>query len=528
MTDPRAVHEALCSGYELALIDVREEGVFGRGHILRAVNVPLSILELRFRDLVPRRSTPVVLCDGGDDGLAARAASRLRAMGYTETTVLDGGAPAWAAAGFELFSGINAPSKAFGEVVEHRFDTPRLEPGEVDAARRAGRNVAILDSRPFEEYAVMNIPGGIDMPGAELVHRVKTVVDDPETLVGVNCAGRTRSIIGAQSLINAGLENRVVALKDGTMGWHLAGLELERGGVRRGQDRVPDTDAARWGRAAAERVARRFRVERIEPETLARWQGERDRRTLYLLDVRQPAEFEAGHLPGSRNAPGGQLVQATDRYVGTQNARIVLIDDTETRALMTASWLVQMDWKEVAVLEGGLGRSPLETGPAAASVPELETVRVERVEPDALVDMPDAVVVDLAPSLTFRTGHIPGAWWAIRARLADEVGGLAGTGPLVLTSPDGRLAQLAAADLADGTARPVLALAGGTAAWAEAGQPLEEGIERTLSAVEDVFYRPYDRTDGVEEAMNAYLSWEVGLLHQIERDGTLTFPEFPG
>jgi len=525
--DPRTLHERLRGAEELALIDVREEGVFGNGHILRAVNVPLSVLELRFRDLVPRKNTPVVLCDGGTDGLAGRAADRLGAMGYGDVTVLAGGAPGWADAGFELFSGINVPSKAFGEVIEHRFRTPRLEAGEVDAALRGGGRVVILDSRPFEEYAVMNIPGGIDMPGAELVHRVKTVVDDAETLVVVNCAGRTRSIIGAQSLINAGLENRVVALKDGTMGWHLAGLTLERGADRRGQDTAPDAAAASWARAAAERVARRFGVETIASPTLARWRQEGDRRTLYLLDVRQPAEFEAGHLPGSRNAQGGQLVQATDRYVGTQNARIVLFDDTGIRALMTASWLVQMGWKDVAVLEDGLGSGPLETGPVAPSVPELERIDVDMVDPAAVSEMADAVVVDLAASLAHRSGHIPGAWWAIRARLPAEAGRLPGDGPLVLTCPDGRLAALAAADLGNGAGRPVLAMAGGTGAWVRAGLPLETGLDRALSAVEDAYYRPYDRTARVEEAMNAYLSWEVGLLHQIERDGTLTFPEFP-
>ncbi len=524
---PGALHERLRGAHELALIDVREEGVFGQAHILRAVNVPLSVLELRFRALVPRTQTPVVLCDGGDDGLADRAAERLGAMGYGDVTVLDGGAPGWGEAGFELFSGVNVPSKAFGEVIEHRFETPRLEAGEVDAALRSGKRVVILDSRPFEEYAVMNIPGGIDMPGAELVHRVKTVVDDDEALVVVNCAGRTRSIIGAQSLINAGLENRVVALKDGTMGWHLAGLALERGADRRGQDKVPDAAAAGWGRAAAERVARRFGVRTIASQTLNRWRDEGDRRTLYLLDVRQPAEFEAGHLPGSRNAPGGQLVQATDRYVGTQNARIVLIDDTGTRALMTASWLVQMGWKEVAVLEGGLEAGPLETGAVLPSVPELDRLRVETVDPAAVSTMADATLVDLAPSLAYRAGHVPGAWWAIRARLPAEAGSLPGDGPVVLTCPDGRLAALAAAELEESSDRPVLAMAGGTAAWVGAGLPLETGIKRTLSAVEDAYYRPYDRTEGVEEAMNAYLSWEVGLLHQIERDGTLVFPEFP-
>src|SRR5208337_3024624 len=75
-----------------------------------------------------------------------------------------------------------------------------------------------------------------------------------------------------------------------------------------------------------------------------------DRRTLYALDVRDPAEYEAGHLPGAISAPGGQLVQATDQYVGAFGARIVLIDDLEVRAAMTGSWLRQMGYADVFVL----------------------------------------------------------------------------------------------------------------------------------------------------------------------------------
>ena len=77
-------------------------------------------------------------------------------------------------------------------------------------------------------------------------------------------------------------------------------------------------------------------------------------RTLYVLDVRDPAEFRAGHRPGSRNAPGGQLVQATDNWIGVRNARIVLVDDTGVRARMAGGWLRQMGHRDVFVVEGGL------------------------------------------------------------------------------------------------------------------------------------------------------------------------------
>ncbi len=520
---PAALHAALRAEGELALLDLREQGVFGRSHILLATNLPLSRLELRLRDLVPRRATPVVLCDGGE-GLAVRAAPLMAAAGYGDVRILEGGVAAWGEAGFELFSGINVPSKAFGEVIELRHDTPNIGAEELKARLDAGEDLVILDSRPVEEYRVMNIPGGIDVPGAELVYRVRDLAPDPETLVVVNCAGRTRSIIGAQSLINAGLPNPVVALRNGTMGWHLAGFELERGAGRRYGP--VSGDARSWARMAAAQVGARFGVNWIDAADLRAWQAEAGARSLYLLDVRDPEEYAAGHLPGSLSAPGGQLVQATDRWVAVRAGRIVLIDDSAVRATMTASWLNQMGFPGVAVLAEGLEGWELETGPGGAEVPELAAAAVQAVTPKAL----DAgtFVVDLGNSLAHRGGHIPGAAWAIRARL-DEVTEALGRRPkLVFTSKDGRLARLAAAELA--VRYPKLSLAaldGGTAAWTAAGLPLTPGMETALHPEEDVYHRPYDRDSGVEAAMQAYLDWEVALAEQIERDGTLGIPDFP-
>src|SRR6185312_16148 len=110
--DPQAVKAMLFDGRELALIDLREELTFSRSHLLWARSVPLSRLEIRFARLVPRKSTRIVLCDD-NDGLAQRAAGILARAGYTDIASIDGGVAVWAAAGFELFSGMHVPSKAF-------------------------------------------------------------------------------------------------------------------------------------------------------------------------------------------------------------------------------------------------------------------------------------------------------------------------------------------------------------------------------------------------------------------------------
>ncbi len=518
-----ALKSRIADGGELALLDVREEGVFGKAHLLFAVCLPLSHLELRVAGLAPRKSVPMVLCDGGE-GLAARAAVKLVALGYGDVSILDGGIAAWQAAGFELFGGVNVPSKAFGEFVEHQSGTLSITAQELKEMQDGGENLVVLDSRPWDEYRRMSIPAGIDVPGAELAYRVHDAAPDPDTLVVVNCAGRTRSIIGAQSLINAGIANRVVALCNGTMGWALAGYELDHGQTRR-IDKISAAGLEK-AHAVAERITRRFGVTAMDAAGLAAWRTESDVRSLFVLDVRNPEEFEAGHLPGSIPAPGGQLVQATDRYVGVMGARLVLVDDDGVRATMTASWLIQLGWQEVAVLTDGLS-GDLETGPGVHENPGLADAEVNEILPAELQNSDDAVVVDLATSLQYRAGHVPGAWWAVRSRLADALDKLPAAKTIVFTSPDGALARLAAEDAAALTAAAVKVLSGGTKAWVAAGLPLTEGLENLTGETDDVQYKAYDYTSNIEAHMQEYLSWETGLVEQIERDGGTRFRHFP-
>src|SRR3954466_11549297 len=291
--DPHAVKAMLSDGRELALVDLREELVFSRNHLLWARSIPLSRLELRFARLVPRKDTRIVLCDEGD-GLVERAANILTAAGYTDISHLQGGVAAWEKAGLELFSGVNVPSKAFGEHIEHASGTPSVSAQELDSLMRSGADMVVVDSRPFDEFQRVSIPSDTNVPGAELVLRIHDIAPSPDTLSAGNCAGRTRSIIGPQSLINAGLPNKVVALRNGTMGWSLAGLMPDSGKTRRFTE--PSRDSLAFARSAAERVAKRFGVMRIDAKALESFNADTTR-TLYMFDVRDPTDYAAGHFP---------------------------------------------------------------------------------------------------------------------------------------------------------------------------------------------------------------------------------------
>ncbi|MFH0129956.1 rhodanese-related sulfurtransferase [Variovorax sp. VaC1] len=525
-----AVRERLIAREEIALLDVREEDPFAQEHPLWAANLALSRIEIEAWRRIPRRDTLIVLY-GAHDGidLAPLAANTLASLGYSNVHLLEGGLEGWRAAGGELFRDVNVPSKSFGELVEHERHTPSLSAPEVKALVDGKANVVVLDARRFDEYQTMSIPSATSVPGAELVLRVRELAPDPATQVIVNCAGRTRSIIGTQSLVNAGIPNPVAALRNGTIGWKLAGQVLDHGADRQAPAAVSDAHRAQ-AQADARRVADRAGVRRIALDALQTLEA--PGRTVYRFDVRTPEEYAVGHLPGFASAPGGQLVQETDHQVPVRGARIVLADDDGVRASMSASWLAQMGW-EVYVPDAVPAASALtETAAPASAYPPVAAVvgEITPIDLAALLKQPGTAVIDVTTSANYVKRHIPGAWYLIRAQLGQALDAVIPAAQrYVLTCGSSLLARYAAADLralldarGKGDAE-VLVLAGGNTAWFAAGLEIESGETRLATPRTDRYRRPYEGTDAPAEAMQAYLDWEYSLVAQLGRDGTHHF-----
>lgn len=515
------VRAALLERREIALLDVREEDPHAQSHPLFAANFPLSRIELNAWATLPRRDVPIVTLDNGE-GQAELAAARLTELGYTDLAIFSGGVSGWAAAGGELFRDVNVPSKAFGELVEARRHTPSFSAEEVQALIDANADIVIVDARRFDEYQTMSIPGSASVPGAELVLRVPALAPDPRTQVIVNCAGRTRSIIGTQSLINAGLPNPVAALRNGTIGWTLAGQTLAHEQTRRFP--TVGAEGVQAAAKAARQVADRAGVKRATWADVQSWQAQQGR-TTYFFDVRDLAEYEAGHLPGFRPVAGGQLVQETEMVAPVRGARIVLADDLGARADMTGSWLAQMNW-DVFVFDDAAHTPPYaETGPWRTPFPPTPaTPLLSPAELAARLNIPGEVaVIDLSLHVNYRRGHIPGAWYAVRSQIDLALREIPPARHYVLTCGSSRLARHAHAGIQSLLDRPVSVLDGGNAAWQAAGLALESGASRLASPPIDRYRRPYEGTDNAREAMQGYLDWEFGLVEQLGRDGTHGF-----
>lgn len=519
MTTFAEVRAALLAREEIALLDVREEDPFAQAHPLWAANLPWAHIERDAWRRIPRRDTRIVVYDDGE-GLARSAVGRLRALGYTEVSELDGGLAGWRDAGGELFRDVNVPSKAFGELVESKRHTPSLSAEVVKTLIDRGDDMVVLDARRFDEYNTMSIPTGISVPGAELVLRARALAPDPKTRIVVNCAGRTRSIIGTQSLVNAGLPNPVAALRNGTIGWTLAGQPLEKSQTRRAGpvDGATRLEAQRRSRRVADAAGvKRVRLEGLEALATPG-------RTLYRFDVRQPEEFAAGHLAGFLNAAGGQLVQETDHFAPVRGARIVLVDDDGVRANMTASWLAQMGW-DVHVLDGVSAQSFDRSGEPVnrPALPAVRFVNARQLADWLATDGETTQVVDVSASAAYVKKHIPGAWFALRSQLSEALKVLPPHRRLVFTCTASFIAAQSAADDSVRGEREVWVLEGGNQAWVAAGLPTEAGEERLASPRIDRYRRPYEGTDNAREAMQAYLDWEFGLIAQLGRDGTHGF-----
>jgi rhodanese-related sulfurtransferase len=516
--DAVTVKSWLSDGGEIAFLDVREHGQYGEGHPFLATSVAYSRFETGVVGLVPNIHARMVLIDAGD-GVAEKAARRAEGLGYRNVSILVGGVDAWQRAGYVLFAGVNVPSKTFGEMVELKRHTPRITAAELQAMIDRGERHIIVDGRPYAEFMRMSIPGAICCPNGELALRIGDIVRDPETTIVVNCAGRTRSIIGAQTLIDCGVPNRVLALENGTQGWFLAGLELERGARRKHGAGLPPPEQRRalWERAR--KLAEARGVAFVSQHDVEAWLGSTER-TTYLLDVRSPDEFAGGHAPAAVNAPGGQLIQATDQWVGVKGARVVLLDNDGVRAPVVAQWLRQLG-HEACVLDGsapdgglaaaaGLARAP--SAPRFAA-PDFATITAAALAARTQA----ALILDVRSSTAYRAGHIEGATWACRPRLADALP-IDRTRPIVVAG-EGEVAALAADEASEHGLADVKLLVDGPTEWAAAGLTVvATPLDPPDAACIDYLFFVHDRHDGNRDAARRYLEWEMGLLAQLDEN----------
>ena len=519
MISPEALTALIAGDDTCALIDVRESAEYNSAHIPGSSSLPRRQLEFQIGTLVPFRGERLILCDD-DQRRADLAAATLQRIGYTQVSVLDGGLNRWTTEGYPNEWGINVQSKDFGEKMEVVHHISVMEPKELLARQQRGEKLVLLDSRTPEEHTKSTIPGSRSVPGAELTLRISDIVKDPETTIVVHCAGRTRSIVGARALQRMGLD-RVYDLKNGTMGWLMAGLELESGSQRLDLPE-PSPEGLAKAEAHAMHLANEDTVQHLGVSQLQELMARADRETVYLIDVRTEDEYVQGHISGFRWFPGGQAVQRSDDVAAVRNGKILFVCDGTVRSTVTASWYRQMGFPNVYAVDGGTAAwvaagLALETGAtdqlpfglaeARAKVGMLSPADFEACQ------FPTLIFVDT--SRDFAGGHVPGSHWVPRGWLEDRIESVAPDKdePVGVTCSDGLNSALAAATLLELGYSHAWVLGGGVEAWRQAAFPLEAGLTGVMNTPTDVLLSGTERT--FAEMLN-YLRWEEALGKKYE------------
>ena len=510
------------SDSQFALIDVRETGEYNSTHIPGSSLMPRRRIEHTVEASIPYKGTLVVVCD--DDGRRSElAAATLERLGYSQVSILDGGVNRWSSLDFPTEWGVNVPSKDFGEKMEVVHHVPEITAEDLHDRIERGEKLVILDTRTPEEYQRFCIPGGRSVPGGELALRITDIKKelDEDTTVVINCAGRTRSIMGTRVLQRMGVP--AVGLKNGTSGWLLGGYELEYGADRL-ETPTPSAEGLAAANAYAERLAAEDGVRYLNIPSLQELIASRDSKPVVFIDVRTEQEYQQGHIPGFRWFPGGQAVQRTDEIAVVKNGAFVFCCDGRARATITGSLYRQMGINEVFVVDGGapawaaLGHS-LETGAPAEPVAGLAEAQamVRLVSPKDVTTSPSKHLIFVDTSQDFSRSHISGAKWISRSWLEIEIGGAVASkeASITVTCSDGENSILAAATLGEIGYTNVTALEGGMAAWQKAGLPTEQGLTGIIRPPSDINYLGVDRSYG--EMMN-YLRWETALGEKYAAD----------
>jgi rhodanese-related sulfurtransferase len=540
-----------------AVIDVRDWGEFSLGQIPGASCIPRGSLEKYMAVLVPQKGVKTVLyCDTGQR--SARAATTLETLGYTDVSILDGGLKSWQAAGGETIHGWSLRGKEYGERLQVEEQIPDLTAAELHTRLQQGEKFYIFDTRTEPEFQALHLPGAYCTPGGQLALMATDTVQDQNRPIIINCAGRTRSLLGAHLLRRMGFSN-VYALKGGTGAWRIAGHgnELESGSGAT----LPPVSAAGQVACAqfAERVASEDGIPFLSPEELRARQEQG--KLLYLLDVRQLDEYQAGHIPGALFCPGTQAALLVECLVGVKNATVVTMCDGRARAILVASLLKGAGYPQVSVLDGGTkawvdqgfglaagapqeidygqpvwmarllqglpsGIEPQELPiPGLAEASAQATFITPEVLQSKLVSSERPALLDVRSAGDFATAHIPGSRWLSQGNLDLQIEQVVPNKatPLVLMCRRGKLSPLSVPTLKDMGYQQVAILQGGFAAWKAAQFPVEQGLgeqvefeELAIAEVGLFGGGPYGFS---HERMAQYLRDEEALGHKYRPKG---------
>ena len=491
---------------EIAFIDVREIGQHTKGHPFFSISIPYSLFELNLEILIPNKKTKMILLDQ-NDGISILAYKAATLIGYSNIFILEEGVNGWINSGYKLFDGINVPSKSFGELIEKHFHTPSITAKELNEKQKNNENCIVIDGRPFDEYQNMSIPNSICCPNGELAYSVSSHVKDINTEIIINCAGRTRSIIGAQTLIDLGISNKVKALENGTQGWFLSDLCLDHNKIDFLDVRPDDTELKKIQNKIFKLLIKHS-INLIDFSKAQELILDKNKST-FIFNVTNSNK----NMNSIRHVPGGQLVQATDKYIGVWKATVILVDDGDLiRAGTTAIWLKKMGY-QVHVLKKGININELKF----KNKFPLKEKKLNIFEIEKFNNFKNTILYDIRSSENFMKIRIKNSIWLNRANLRKVK--IKKQQQIIIITDEFDKARLVINDIEEMNLGCVISLY----KWKENELINHSNIidnKPILFPKKDCIdfnFHTYKRHKGSKSHANQYLKWEIGLINKMDK-----------
>ena len=506
---PGTVKSWISDKEEVAFIDVREIGQHTNGHPFFSISIPYSLFEFNIKTLVPNKKTRVILIDN-NNGISNLVYNLAHQMGYSNISIIEGGVEEWVSAGYKLFDGINVPSKSFGELVEKYFHTPSITAKELAQKQKDNENYIVIDGRPFEEYNKMSIPKSICCPNAELMYRVSSHIKDINTEIIINCAGRTRSIIGAQTLIDFGIQNKVKALENGTQGWFLSELSLEHN-KKKYLEVLPNDIEIQQLKNKVLKLTNDLNIGLIDLEKAQELIIDKTKST-FIFDVTTSKTINS--IPNTiMNVPGGQLIQATDKYIGVWKATVILVDDGDLiRAGTTSFWLKKMGY-EVYILKEGLLKA--QTLKFTKEI-DYKLIDLDFINLEDLVKIKNKILYDIRSSKDFCKMRIKNSIWLNRTHLYKNK--IKTDDPIIMITDNLEKASLVIKDLKQKNKGAIIKVYKWNQNEITSYPSIIDVTIVSLSEQNniDFNFHTYMRHDGNKEHAKQYLEWEINLVSKMD------------
>ena len=507
---PETVRSWISDKEEVAFIDVREIGQHTNGHPFFSISIPYSLFEFNIKILVPNKQTRVILIDN-NNGISDLVYNIAHQMGYSNISIIEGGVEEWVSAGYKLFDGINVPSKSFGELIEKYFHTPSITAKELAQKQKNNENYIVIDGRPFLEYNKMSIPKSICCPNAELFYRVSSYIKDINTEIIINCAGRTRSIIGAQTLIDFGIKNKVKALENGTQGWFLSELSLDHN-KNKYLEVLPNDLEIQQLQNKVLKLTNDLNIDLINLKKAQELIIDKKKST-FIFDVTTSKTISI--KPGTiMNVPGGQLIQATDKYIGVWKATVILVDDGDLiRAGTTSFWLKKMGYEVYILKEGLLKAQTLKfTKEIDHKLIDLDFINLED-----LVKIKKQILYDIRSSKDFCKMRIKNSIWLNRAHLYRKK--TKTDDPIIIITDNLEKASLIVKDLKQKDKGAIIKVYKWNQNEITSYPSLIDVTIETLSEQNniDFNFHTHMRHDGNKEHAKQYLEWEINLVSKMDK-----------